>query len=197
MTLLLPSLSILLPLLLSLSLYLSPTSASWNLSNAVSFADATWNCAGGSPPCEGCKSTVSSGSEQYPYGCAPYVAHILTAGGVNTGCSKCGTADCYSSVEHNGKYYDLNVVGKKDSNCGGLCLMDYLEAKGWVEVPSSEFDAGVVCAVDGGSNFEHPWGHIVFGVGKGKLDAHNVARYHQTIDVYAGHIRQCLKNKSA
>jgi uncharacterized ubiquitin-like protein YukD len=31
---------------------------------------------------------------------------------------------------------------------------------------------------------------------KGKLDAHNVARYHQSIDVYAGHVRQCLKNKN-
>ena len=169
---------------------------SWNVTDAVKFADATWDCAGESSPCENCSKRVPSGSEQYPYGCAPYVAHILTAGGVNTGCGKCGDMNCYSRVEHNGKYYDLNVVGSKDANCGGLCLMDYLEAKGWVEVPTSEFDAGVVCAVDGGSNFQNPWGHIVFGVAKGKLDAHNVARYHQSLDVYSGHVRQCLKNKN-
>jgi hypothetical protein len=175
---------------------LGEVSANWNVTEAVAFADATWDCSGGKSPCENCSTRVPSGSSQSPYGCAPYVAHILTAGGVNTGCSKCGDMNCYSAVEHNGKYYDLNVVGSKDANCGGLCLMDYLEAKGWVEVPSSEFDAGVVCAVDGGSNFEDPWGHIVFGVGKGKLDAHNVARYHQSLDVYAGHVRQCLKNKN-
>lgn len=176
--------------------YIASTLGDWNITNAVLFADATWDCAGESPPCENCAKRVPSGSGQSPYGCAPYVAHILSAGGVNTGCGKCGSAGCYSNVEYNGKYYDLNVVGSKDKNCGGLCLMDYLQAKGWVEVKSNEVDAGVVCAVDGGSNFEDPWGHIVFGVSKGKLDAHNVARYHQSIDVYAGHVRQCLKNKN-
>ena len=171
--------------------------ADWNVTNAVLFADATWDCSGDYPPCENCKYRVPSGSGQDPYGCAPYVGHILTAGGVNTGCGKCGDMACYSKVEYNGKYYDLNVVGSKDANCGGgLCLMDYLEAKGWVEVPTSDFGKGVVCAVDGGSNFQDPWGHIVFGVSKGLLDAHNVARYHQSLDVYAGHVRQCLKNKN-
>ncbi len=183
-------------LLVALLSIFNGVKGSWNVTNAVAFADATWNCAGGKPPCEDCTSRVPSGSGQSPYGCAPYVAHILTAGGVNTGCGKCEDMNCYSAVEYNGKYYDLNVVGSKDANCGGLCLMDYLLAKGWIEVPSSEFDAGVVCAVDGGSNFDNPWGHIVFGVGKGKLDAHNVARYHQSIDVYSGHIRLCLKNKN-
>ena len=173
--------------------YFTSTMADWNITNAVQYADATWDCDGDSPPCEKCSKRVPSGSGQDPYGCAPYVAHILTAGGINTGCSKCGDAGCYSNVEHNGKYYDLNVVGSKDKYCGGLCLMDYLQAKGWVEVKPSEFDAGVVCAVDGGSNFDNPWGHIIFGVAKGKLNAHNVARYHQSIDVYSGHIRQCLK----
>ncbi len=176
--------------------YIKHVKANWNVTDAVLFADATWNCDGNNPPCEKCTKRVESGSEQYPYGCAPYVAHILSAGGVNTGCGKCGDFNCYSSVEYNGKYYDLNVVGSKDANCGGLCLMDYLKAKGWIEVSSSEFDAGVICAVDGGTNFNNPWGHIVFGVGKGKLDAHNVARYHQSIDVYSGHIRQCLRNKN-
>ncbi len=191
-------LSKVIPFLALMALYFAPAFASWNVTDAVAFADATWNCAGSAPPCEKCSNRVPSGSGQSPYGCAPYVAHILTAGGVNTGCGKCGDAGCYSAVEHNGKYYDLNVVGSKDANCGGgLCLMDYLLAKGWIEVPTSQFDAGVVCAVDGGSNFEDPWGHIVFGVGKGILDAHNVARYHQSLDVYAGHVRQCLKNKNA
>ena len=173
--------------------YIASTLGDWNITNAVLFADATWDCSGESPPCENCAKRVPSGSGQSPYGCAPYVAHILSAGGINTGCGKCGSAGCYSNVEYNGKYYDLNVVGSKDKNCGGLCLMDYLQAKGWVEVKSSEVDAGVVCAVDGGSNFEDPWGHIVFGVSKGKIDAHNVARYHQSIDVYSGHVRQCLR----
>lgn len=174
--------------------YVASVTAAWNVTNAVLFADATWNCDGGSAPCETCSSRVASGSGQSPYGCAPYVAHILTAGGINTGCGKCGGLDCYSNVVYNGKSYDLNVVGSKDTNCGGLCLMDYLQAKGWVTVSSSEFDAGVVCAVDGGNNFNDPWGHIIFGVGKGKYDAHNVARYHNSIDVYDGHIRLCLKN---
>ncbi len=177
-------------------LNLTSVKANWNTSDAVLFADKTWDCDGNNPPCENCNNRVPSGSEQNPYGCAPYVAHILTAGGINTGCSKCGGFDCYSSVEYNGKYYDLNIVGSKDNKCGGLCLMDFLEAKGWITVSPNDFDSGVVCAVDGGSNFDNPWGHIVFVVGKGKLDAHNVARYHQTLDVYAGHIRLCLKNKN-
>ncbi len=189
-------LSKLISLFALLGIYFAPALGSWNVTDAVAFADATWNCAGSSSPCEKCSTRVPSGSSQSPYGCAPFVAHILTAGGVNTGCGKCGDMNCYSSVEHNGKYYDLNVVGSKDANCGGLCLMDYLLAKGWVEVPTNEFDAGVVCAVDGGSSFNEPWGHIVFGVGKGILDAHNVARYHQSLDVYAGHVRLCLKNKN-
>jgi len=171
----------------------TPSSDGWNLANALAFADATWDCGGGSPPCETCSSRVSSGTGQSPYGCAPYVAHILSAGGVNTGCGKCGSEDCYSSVYYSGKYYDLNVVGSKDSLCGGLCLMDYLLAKGWVDVGKS-IDAGVVCAVDGGSNFDNPWGHIVFGVAPGKYDAHNVARYHNSFDVYSGHVRQCLRH---
>jgi hypothetical protein len=165
----------------------------WNITNAVQYADSTWNCAGENPPCESCSNKVSEGTGQSPYGCAPYVAHILSAGGINTGCGKCGNMDCYSNVEYNGKHYNLNVVGAKDSNCGGLCLMDYLVAKGWVEVQSSDVNAGVVCAVDGGNNFDNPWGHIVFGVGKGIFDAHNVAHYHESIDIYSGHIRQCLK----
>ena len=74
--------------------------------------------------------------------------------------------------------------------------MDLLLAKGWVEVKESEVDAGVVCAVDGGDNFDEPWGHIVFGVGPGLINAHNVARRHQSIDVYDGHVRLCLMNKN-
>ena len=177
---------------------LAPVSASWNVTAAVQYADETWNCNGDSPPCQGC-STVSSGSDQDPYGCAPYVAHILTAGGVDTGCGTCGSMSCYSSVERNGKTYDLNVVGSKDSNCDnndGGCLMDYLLDKGWIKVTQDEVNKGVVCAVDGGSNFNEPWGHIVFGVAKGLINAHNVARYHQSIDVYDGHVRMCLKNKN-
>ena len=72
--------------------------------------------------------------------------------------------------------------------------MDYLIAKGWSEVQTNDVDAGVVCAVDGGNNFDNPWGHIVFGVGKNIFDAHNVAHYHASMDIYSGHIRQCLKH---
>jgi hypothetical protein len=174
------------------------TAPTWDPAAAVEYADATWNCAGGSPPCPGCADTVPTGSDQSPYGCAPYVAHIITAGGVDTGCDKCtGDMDCFSAVERDGKTYDLNVVGSKDANCDSTdgCLMDFLLAKGWVEVNVSEVDAGVVCAVDGGDNFNEPWGHIVFGVEPGLINAHNVARRHQSIDVYDGHVRLCLKNK--
>ena len=67
----------------------------------------TWDCAGENPPCETCSSRVSEGTWQSPYGCAPYVAHILSAGRVKTGCGKCGDMVCYSNVEYNGKYYNL------------------------------------------------------------------------------------------
>ena len=36
--------------------------------------------------------------------------------------------------------------------------------------------------------------NIINGVGKGIFDAHNVAHYHRSMDVYSGHIRQCLKH---
>ena len=47
---------------------------------AMLYASVTWNCDGGSPPCEGC-NTVPAGSGQSPYGCADWVAHVLAAGG--------------------------------------------------------------------------------------------------------------------
>ena len=72
--------------------------------------------------------------------------------------------------------------------------MDYLIVKEWSEVQTNDVDAGVVCAVDGGNNFDNPWGHIVFGVGKNIFDAHNVPHYHASMDKYSGHIRQFLKH---
>ena len=180
-----------------LALFVENISASWNLTAAVEYSNNYWNCDGSKPPCEGCK-TVQEGSEQFPYGCAPYIAHILSAGGMNIGCGKCGSIDCFDDVVYNGKHYSLNYVAKEDASCDddnySGCLMDFLLAKGWEKVSRSEVDKGVVCAVDGGSSFDEPWGHIVFGVAPGLINAHNVARYHQTIDVYNNHIHLCLKH---
>lgn len=52
----------------------------------LQFASATWNCDGSSPPCVGC-ATVPVGSAQTPYGCAPWVAQCLAAGGFLPGLS--------------------------------------------------------------------------------------------------------------
>ncbi len=52
-------------------------------------------------------------------------------------------------------------------------------------------DAGVVCAVDGGDNCDD-----VFGVERGFTNAHNVARRRQSIDIYSGHVRLCLKTNT-
>eukprot|EP00762_Andalucia_godoyi_P001947 ANDGO_06110.mRNA.1 hypothetical protein len=160
---------------------------SFDVAAAVQFADQTWNCDGKAPPCEGC-STVPDRSWQDPYGCAPYVAHALAAGGVVPK-PKCGTLGDYSAVEHDGVAYDLNVVGKRDGNCGsGNCLTDYLLAKGWVSVSEREVTAGTVCAVKGDAD----WGHIVFGVGPGVVNAHNMAQYHVSISNYQ--IDLCLNH---
>ena len=87
--------------------------------------------------------------------------------------------DAYSSVSLGGMTYDLNVVGKKDPNCGsGRCLTDYLLASGWKQ--TNAVSAGTVCAVKG----DVDWGHIVIGVGSGIVNAHNMAHYHVSIDNY-------------
>ena len=152
------------------------------VNEAVAFADKTWNCAGNAPPCGGC-STVPAGSAQDPYGCAPYVAHCLAAGGfVPRG--QCGSISDFENVQFGGKSYSLNVVSRHDPNCGGgLCLMDYLVARGWTEV--NRVRAGTVIAVQGEDGSKKvPWGHIVFGVGNGIVNAHNMAHYHVPITNY-------------
>lgn len=101
--------------------------------------------------------------------------------------------DAYSSVDHKGESYDLNVVGSKDPNCGsGRCLTDYLLAKGWRK--AEHVKAGTVCAVKGDTD----WGHVVIGVGHGIVNAHNMAQYHVSIDGFQ--IDLCLdppQNKSS
>jgi hypothetical protein len=148
----------------------------------VEYADKTWNCAGDAPPCPGC-TTVASGSAQSPYGCAPFVAHCLAAGGF-VPLDKCGSIGSFDDVRFGGKSYNLNVVSKQDPNCGGgLCLMDYLKARGWTK--ASSVKAGTVCAVQGeDGGHPVPWGHIVIGVGAGIVDAHNMAHKHVPISNY-------------
>lgn len=138
----------------------------YNITAAVMYADRTWNCDGSAPPCPGCK-TVPGRSWQDPYGCAPYVAHCLAAGGIVPK-PLCGSMGDYSAVEHDGKSYDLNVVGSKDPNCDGLCLTDFLLAKGWIVIEKEHVKAGTVCAVVGDTD----WGHVVFGVEFQKVGAY-------------------------
>lgn len=135
---------------LLVAVVVQPTTAlDWNATKAVIFADDTWNCAGNAPPCHDCVNRVPAGSSQDPYGCAPYVAHCLAAGGA-VGLSRCGSIDEYSTYEHNGVTYDLNYVAKQDKSCGGLCLLDYLKAIGWRRATTVR--AGTVCAVVGEDN---------------------------------------------
>ena len=128
---------------------------------------------------------VDEGSEQKPYGCAPYVAHALVAAGFveDPRLDKCGDMDPFSNVNLNGKTYDLNVVASQDPNCGppypGLCLMEYLQATGWTETRSVK--AGTVVAVVGSDG---PFCHVVLGVGDGIVNAHNMAHYHRDISEY-------------
>jgi hypothetical protein len=129
-----------------------------------------------------CRHHVDEGSEQKPYGCAPYVAHALVAAGFveDPRLDKCGDMDPFSNVNLNGKTYDLNVVASKDPNCGnGLCLMEYLQATGWTETRSVK--AGTVVAVVGSDG---PFCHVVLGVGDGIVNAHNMAHYHRDISEY-------------
>jgi hypothetical protein len=109
-------------------------------------------------------------------------------------------------VPYGGATYDLNVVGKKDPNCGsGRCLTDYLLAIGWKQV--SSVSAGTVCAVKGlfcrsrfflfllneppsANTGDTDWGHIIIGVGSGIIDAHNMAEHHASINDYS--IDLCL-----
>jgi hypothetical protein len=125
--------------------------AEWNVTDAVFFADHTWNCGGDSPPCYHCANRVPAGSSQDPYGCAPFVAHCLAAGG-EVPLDKCGDQGGYDAVKHQGIEYNLNVVSHQDPNCGkgNLCLLDYLKAKGWQTTKIVK--AGTVCAVVGEDN---------------------------------------------
>ncbi len=48
---------------------------------------------------------------------------------------KCGSLGDFGNVAVGGLTYDLNVVSKFDSKCGGKrCLLDYLEATHWTPV---------------------------------------------------------------
>jgi len=161
----------------------------FNVTEAVNFADRTWNCDGNSPPCHRCR-TVSSGSTQDPYGCAPYVAHCLAAGGL-VKADKCGDEGQYDGVKLGGMEYNLNVVAHQDPNCGqgNLCLLDYLKALGWRR--TDVVRAGTVCAVVGEDNGQPvPYGHVVFGVAHDVVNAHNVAEYHRPIGDYT--INECI-----
>jgi hypothetical protein len=89
---------------------------------------------GGAPPCESCAKRVPEGTLQAPYGCAPFVAHALAAGGFVPR-PQCGLLGDFSSVAAGGLAYDLNVVSKFDPKCGSKrCLLDYLEAMHWTPV---------------------------------------------------------------
>jgi hypothetical protein len=125
---------------------------------------------------------MPSGSPQAPYGCAPYVAHALAAGGFVAIDSSpfCGSLNKYSAVKFGSIYYDLNVVGKQDPNCsGGACLLDYLIARGWTT--TSKVVAGTVCAVQGSDG---PYTHVVLGVGDNICNAHNMAHHHVSCTDY-------------
>ena len=159
---------------------------SGNVDEVVKYANAAWNCAGDAPPCPNCPNRVKAGSWQSPYGCAPFVAHALAAGGyVDLG--DCGDMDAYSNVQYRGETYNLNVVSKHDPNCGGgVCLTDYLMAIGWKQ--TSTVTAGTVCAVVGSDG---PYCHVVIGVGDNICDAHNYAAYQVSCDNYQQNL--CLK----
>lgn len=158
-----------------------------SISQVVQYADATWNCNGASPPCPGC-STVPSGTSQSPYGCAPYVAHSLAAGGfVATDASPfCGSLSKYV-VTLAGVSYDLNCVAKQDTPCtgGSPGLTDYLLATGWKATTATPI-AGTVCAVRGSAD----WGHIVLAVGNNICNAHNHASYHVSCNTWVHNL--CL-----
>lgn len=171
-----------------LSSLLILTAESGNITALVRYADSTWNCDGAAPPCIGCNH-VPSGSWQNPYGCAPFVAHTLAAGGFIS-LSDCGSLDAYSSYSYGGKAYDLNVVSHQDPICSSLCLMDLLLDMGWKE--TSTVTAGTVCAVTG---TDGPYTHIVVGVGAGVIDAHNAAHFHAPISNYETNL--CLDSGSA
>ncbi len=146
------------------------SSSSGGVSQAVAFADANWNCLN-----VDCTQRVSSGTGQPDYACAPFVAHALAAGGFVPVDPRADN-DVYSSVNFNGRSYNLNCCYHLDSNpsCHGVnALGDYLLARGWVRTNSVV--AGTACIVEGA---EGPYSHAVFGVGDGIVDAHNDAHYH-------------------
>ena len=131
-----------------------------NVSAVVAYADKSWNCDGASPPCPTCAHRVAPGSWQTPYGCAPFVAHALAAGGYLS-LPDCGDIDPYSAYTYDGRTYNLNVVAHQDPNCGGgHCLVEYLLATGWTQTNHAK--AGTVCAVVGSDG---PYCHVVLGVG--------------------------------
>lgn len=136
------------------------------------------------------RTGVPSGSWQNPYGCAPFVAHALAAGGF-VDATPCGGMDEYGAVNYKGTTYNLNVVAKQDPNCGGgLCLADYLLARGWTKTKT--VSAGTFCAVVGSDG---PYTHTVIGVGDGIVDAHNMAQHHAPISGYTTNL--CLNPPSS
>lgn len=147
---------------------------------AVAFADATWNCDGHYAPCPKC-NTVPVGSWQTPYGCAPYVAASISAGGYTPITNPCSDASAFT-VTFEGKTYDLNVVSVLDKECDTPdgCLAEYLMARGWKK--AEKISAGSVVVVNGETEDDEPcdYCHVVFGIGDNECNAHNMAEYHQT-----------------
>ena len=159
---------------------------SGSIAAVVKYADETWNCNGDYPMCPTCKYRVKQGQWQNPYGCAPYVAHCLAAGGYIPSVPVCGNLDQYANVPHDGNQYNLNVVSQHDPNCGTpYCLTDYLMATGWKR--TSNIKAGTVCAVVGSDG---PYCHVVLGVGDNICNAHNSAAFHVSCDNYSPNL--CL-----
>lgn len=147
---------------------------------AVAFANANWNCLDVS-----CSEKVKQGAWQPVYGCAPFVSHVLAAGGF-VPLSPSDPVDSFSNVDYNGVTYNLNCCDSKDSNpsCGGSpALGDYLKARGWVK--ASKVKAGTVAIVVGSDG---PYSHVVFGVGDNTVDAHNSAQYQVSFSNYQGNL---------
>jgi hypothetical protein len=105
---------------------------------------------------------VPAGSAQTPYGCAPWVAQVLAAGGFIPGQSGCSDISNFSDVDG----YNLNWV-----DCDGTGIIGWLQSQGWVT--TSTITQGTVCAV----TTEDYCDHAVLGVGDGLCAAHNNARW--------------------
>jgi hypothetical protein len=125
------------------------------------FADANWNCAD-----VGCKTRVADGALQPNYGCAPFVAHALAAGGF-IGNLKPHSNAGFGAYRYKGTTYNLNCCYSKDAAAGchgSHGLADYLLAYGWT--PIKKVHKGTACIVKGSHG---DYSHAIIG-GKLYLD---------------------------